>query len=425
MGLDPVLVALASCPVVEQKEEGGHIVFNPYPVITASNDLILAHEICHRISGSVSYNKFVTACHVRKSEPFKFVLNVLLDWWDELTNSQYSIYLHKRITQLKEATELQLSYKLPKRILSLFELYKYGTKPSDFPRTIQGIEDLIVYADKFIEESSEEELRILAQMGEGKGEFVITIYISEALAEELGLDKGGRKGSPAGMDINNPKVSSNFYAKTISKYHNIIETVATLWKRNKYDWKQSYFGEINWKNLPALFMGEEMGLPVYRLLKKLTIARNIYIIADRSGSTRQIRNEIMETVIIITESFRRSRVAVSILDVGHTNSVINKIDEPIDTSWFTPLSDGGTPLGDVINKITEESQMEDYLLIVTDGEPDSWDKLKASLAAFKGDHLTFVIGDSFKYYYQQLGGRAVSVEPTTIVRELMNNNDIN
>ena len=423
MGLDPVLLALADCPVIEQKEKGGHIVFNPHAVISASDDLVLCHEICHKLAGRESYNKFSTACIARTNKYFSIVLNILLDWWDEKCQSTYSPYLATRIQKLKDQTSISGS--LPDKVKELFYLYKYNQKPDDFPE-VRGIEDLIVYADLFLSKSLNlEDLDYFSKD-------IKSCPGLEELAKEIGA-------TPDLVDFN--ASSSNFYLKTVSKYNSIIDIVSSLWIKNKYKWEPSYFGEINWKNLPSLMLGEKIGLPIWRLFKKLNIVRKIYLVVDRSGSTFTFATPIMETAVIITESFRRCNVPVSILDVGPNNSVVNRIDEPLKFDWFVPSSNGGTPLGKVCSLI-EDSGPDDYLLIITDGEPtesvpigskkdiynQGWafgfNELLQSLSRFKGNDLTFVIGPSFKKYYEQLGGRAISVEPTTIVRELINDSSL-
>lgn len=400
--LDEALIALASCPVIEQKDRGGHIVFNPYPTISTSDNLILSHEICHKLAGASSFNKFATACHVRQDPLFNFVLNLLVDWYDESNNSQYSMYLHKRVLDLRKTVTINKN--LPTPIKELMELYCGGAKPKGFPNPVDGIEDLIVYADKFISENK------------NQAQFLQTYFTKHRL------------GSGAGPDLVENNKRGSFYLKTVAKYNYVIDIVASLWLRNKYKWDFSYFGEINWKNLPGLMIGDKIGAPVYKLFHKLDINRRVFLVVDRSGSTDPIKVPIMETVIILAESFRRCNVPVSILNIG-TVSVINKINEPLDFGWFEPITDGGTPLGATVNLI-KESFPEDYLLIVTDGQPydpgckSPFELLIQAVNRFKGYDLTFVIGDSFREYYTNMRGHAVSVEPTTIIRELINDSTL-
>lgn len=417
MGLDPVLVALADCPVIEQKSYGGHIVFSPYPVISASNNLVLAHEICHKLSGAVPYNKFVTSSLVRPNKGFQYVLNFLLDWWDETNNSYYSMYLHERILKLHASIQIPKSFLLSKPVMDLYKLYLEGIKPTGFPQNIQNIEDLIVYTDKFWEECNNISRNLIIQLGEGGLE---NILLRDKFKHNL---DNNTNLLGAGSDLVDEKKKGGFYIKTVSKYDYAINVVASLWKRNKYRWDPAYFGEISYKNLPGLLLGDQLGLPVYRLLRKLDINRRIFLVVDRSGSTTDYSTPIMETAIIITESFRRCNIPVSILDVGHTDTVINKINEPLDLDWFVPMSSGGTPLGEVCSLI-KESFPNDYLLIITDGIPDRFDTLVSAINKFRGNNLTFVIGSSFRNYFQQLSGRALSVEPKTIIRELINDSTL-
>ena len=73
------------------------------------------------------------------------------------------------------------------------------------------------------------------------------------------------------------------------------------------------------------------------------------------------------------------------------------------------MAEGGTPLGEVCSLITN-ADIDSYLLIITDGEPDDWNTLKSALSAFPGCYLTFVIGDSYGEYLEEVGN-TVHVEP--------------
>jgi hypothetical protein len=220
-------------------------------------------------------------------------------------------------------------------------------------------------------------------------------------------------------------LKSNFYMTTVSKYKSIIETLSEMWTRNKYDWVRKHFGEIDWKNLINMYIGEKLQLPVFLILSKIVLAKNVHLCIDRSGSTSWdfrgkypdgIKYPIMETAIIITESLRMNNVPISILDVGVTDSVINKIDQPIDISWFTPMAEGGTPLGEVCSGIKEKSP-DSILIIITDGGPANFDTLLSAIHKFPGENITFVIGDSYRSYRSVIQN-AVPVEPHTMLKEL-------
>jgi len=115
-------------------------------------------------------------------------------------------------------------------------------------------------------------------------------------------------------------------------------------------------------------------------------------------------------------------IPISILDVGVTDNIVNNIDDPLDISWFTPMSGGGTPMGEVCSMI-KKADHNSYLLIVTDGEPDSWDTLLSALNAFPGSNLTFVIGDSYGEYARYVKN-AIHVEPHTIIREMLHDSTL-
>lgn len=413
---DKRLCALAGCPIIGA--ESGAMAFNPNPVITAENDSILAHEICHVLAGREDFEIFVTALQARDDdEIFRHVLNLLYDWYHESSYGQYSGLLYGKLTELHSA----VSYR-PIGIKPLDDLEAGYLSREHITKVLgeQGIiakdaVDLIVIADTIIEElfpdqidfinpSRADIMGLLGLQPRGKGK-----------SKTPGKGKS-RMGSPK-SDIDRLPERSSYYVSAVSRHFHIIKELVTLWKKNKYNWINNYYGEIDWKDLPGMFLGEKLSLPVWKLFQKISVSRKIYLVIDRSGSTGGIKEIIMDTAIIIAESLRMVGVPISILDVGVTDSVVNDIDSPLDLPWFTPMAEGGTPLGEVCSLITKADH-ESYLLIVTDGQPDSWETLSSALHAFPGKDLTFVIGDSYKYYVEEVGN-AIHVEPHTIIREML------
>ena len=404
---DKRLCALAGCPVI--RDESGAMAFNPNPVITAENDPILAHEICHVLAGRKDFEIFVTALQARNDdELFRHVLNLLYDWYHESLYGQYSGLLYSKLTELHETVSYQ-----PIGIKPLDKL-EAGYLSRNNVTKVLGIKDaidLIVIADLIIE-------KVLPDPLSGR---IDLFQLSRAdILGRLGLTPDGkgksRMGSPK-SDIDRLPERSSYYVSAVSRHFHIIKELVTLWKKNKYDWINNYYGEIDWKDLPGMFLGEKLSLPVWKLFQKISVSRKIYLVIDRSGSTRGIHDIIMDTAIIVAESLRMVGVPISILDVGVTNTVINDIDDPLDLPWFTPMYGGGTPLGEVCSLITKADH-ESYLLTVTDGRPDSWETLISAFSAFPGKNLTFVIGDSYGRYVEKIKN-AIHVEPHTIIREML------
>jgi hypothetical protein len=416
--LDKCLVALADCPVLPC-DNGGHIVFNPYPVISVEDSPTLSHEICHKLAGRKDYALFHTAALAREDDVFQFILNLLLDWFHEFKFGHYSEYLWQGLTKLHADwldANKYAEYKshFPPAIEEIIDWY-YLRNVSPESKGITDVVDLICLADKIYNKIDKFTCPICGMpFGKnGKGKFVCPT------CGKKGVDKLKDKlGGGAGGDLGEPPKKSSYYIQAISKYDGIIKELSTIWKNNRYNWKPSYFGEINWKNLPQVYVGDQMKLPIFRLFTKNLLRRKVYIMVDRSGSTSVIKNMIMDSAIIIAESLRRRETPVSIIDIGHTNDFVNKITEPLDLNWFTPMADGGTPLGEVGLKI-KDADVDSYLLIVTDGQPDKWDSLVEALRVFPGSCLTFVIGDSYGAYVEKIKS-AISVQPHTIVRELYN-----
>lgn len=392
MKFDSALTAMAGCPVI--LDEQGSALFNPYPIIFAPDDLTLAHEITHILAGREDYAIFNTAIKARSGdETYKLILNYLYDWYHELKYGSASVYLRTRIDRLKAPLPERCRSKIP-LARKLYNLYRHGTIPRDMPKTKSAL-DLVVYADKLWDESSCE------------------IEIVEVLMRLLGIDgAGGDLGRP-------PKRCSNYYQNTVARYYKVIEALSELWKRNRYGWFNAYYGEIDWKDLVRTFLGDKLTLPVFRLFSKITFSRSVYLVIDRSGSTQAIKEVLMDTAIIVTESLRMLGTPVSILDVGPQNRMINNINEELDLAWFVPVADNGTPLGEVCSQIKKPTP-DDYLLIITDGQPNDWEPLTSFLQAFPGHHLTFVIGSyHFERYYTETQGHAILVEPNTIIREIL------
>jgi hypothetical protein len=216
---------------------------------------------------------------------------------------------------------------------------------------------------------------------------------------------------------------SNYYIKTVAKYDPIITALTALWKRNKYKWEKYYYGEIDWKNLIGTYMSQWLTLPVFRLFMKKILDKEVFILIDRSSSTSGIKEILMDTAIIITESLRRCDVPISILEVGCNDEVINQINEPLKFEWFNPEAAGDTNMGAVLSTLKNPSK-NSYLLIITDGQPTDTHMFIQMINKFPGELMSFVIGSAFHDYYAMTNGRAIQVEPNTIIREMVNANTL-
>lgn len=417
---DKRLCALADCPVING--EGGGMVFNPHPVISAENDPILAHEICHVLAGRRDYEIFATALEAREGpdydvDIYKHILNMMYDWYHEYLYGRTSGFLWGMLSRLHETVKYS-----PTGIDVLDAFQEIYLNRHISPRLlkkkgiiIRDTIDLVVLADaSYKKVMSEAELKGIS-IG----------ALKKLLGAREAIKIGGKKSQLGGpkSDIGVAPKRSNYYIRTVGRYSKIIDELSKLWKRNKYGWVDSYFGEINWRNLTRMFVGTQIGQAVWRLFMKIVLSRKIFLVIDRSGSTNGIQEVIMDTAIIITESLRSLGIPISILDVGVTDDMVNDIDKPIDLEWFTPMADGGTPLGEVISTI-KKADMDSYLLVITDGCPDSWDTLLSSLGHFPGTDLTLVIGEAYGQYLQRVKN-TIHVEPHTIIRELVYDSTLN
>ena len=149
---DKRLCALAGCPVI--RDISGAMAFNPNPVVTAENDPVLAHEICHVLAGREDFEIFVTALQARDDdEIFRHVLNLLYDWYHESLYGRYSGLLYSKLTELHSAVSHQ-----PTGVKALDDL-EVGYLSRDHITKVLGEQgvaaedavDLIVIADVIIE----------------------------------------------------------------------------------------------------------------------------------------------------------------------------------------------------------------------------------------------------------------------------------
>ncbi len=414
---DARLRALADCaviPMTPSKEEikknkglMGGIIFGPYPTIVAANDVVLSHEICHRLAGKKDYDIFNTATNAAGCPVFKFVLNVLYDWYHEWKYESYSPFLRSQVFKLRE---ISVTVKIAKEIKGikeleyLLDLYQHRIET---PEEV-GVKDchtLVYLAEK-----------ISAGIKKGSSKKQLEGLKGALKNHQIVLGEKGITGA-GGHNYTLPEWS-NYYATAVARYGNAIRILKDVWTRNKYDWLHKHHGEIDWKNLVKVYMGEKLEWPVFLILSKILLFKNIHLVVDRSGSTSLIKNDIMDTSIIIAESLRQCNTPISVIDVGVEDKIVNTIDRPLETTWFTPMSDGGTPTGEVCMNIAEKNP-DSILVMITDGYPDSFSELKVALQQFPGTHLTFVIGEGYYQTYATEIGNCLCVEPYTIIKELM------
>jgi hypothetical protein len=415
--LDKRLRALADCaviPMVLTKEEikknkglVGGITFGPYPTIVASNDVVLSHEICHRLAGKRDYDIFNTAVWAKDCPVFKFVLNILYDWYHEWKYEAYSPFLKFKIEELHEIAatiEISKGMREVKELMYLFDLYDNRTETPD-EVGIKDCHTLVYLAEKIATD-------IRKKLPPKKYKALIAGLTG--YQQKL----GGKGITGAGGHSYSLPLWSNYYSKAVSKYSNTINILKDMWTRNKYAWQNKHYGEIDWKNLVKVYAGEKIKLPVFLVLAKILLLKNIHLVVDRSGSTQKIKGDLMDTAIIIAESLRQCGTPISIIDVGVENKIVNGINSPIKPTWFTPMAKGGTPTGEVCMNI-KENNFDSLLIMITDGWPDSFPALKTAIHKFPGTHLTFIIGQQYYQSYATEIGNSLCVEPHTIIKELM------
>lgn len=417
MDFDSRLRALADCAVIpmsptkkevkENKGLMGGITFGPYPTIVATNDVVLSHEICHRIAGKRDYDIFNTSVRAENCPVFKFVLNILYDWYHEWKYESYSPFLRSQVFKLHEISATMEISKEIQKIPELEYLLNMYQDRLETPDEV-GIKDChtLVYLSRKVSTKIKKKLskETFSKLTKEIGDY------QEGLGDKCITGAGGH-------NYTLPKWS-NYYAKAVAKYGNTIRILKDMWTRNKYDWLHKHYGEIDWKNLVKVYMGEKLEWPVFLILAKILLLKNIHLVVDRSGSTAMIKDDIMDTAIIIAESLRQCGTPISIIDVGVEDKIVNHANEPVETTWFTPMSEGGTPTGKVCMDIRERN-FDSILIMITDGYPDSFTDLKVALQRFPGTHLTFIIGEEYFQRYATNIGNSLCVEPYTIIKELM------
>jgi len=391
VNFDSGLTALANCPVISY--ERSFIRFDPSPIIFSEDNETLAHEICHRLAGRNDFSIFETAIIARnRSKAYEYILNLLYDWYHEYYQHKVTGYLYSWLMKLWENPQTKKAIaKIDEPALKeICEWYIHQADPTT--KGIKSTIDLVLLADK-----------IWKEIPPLKAVSFLEIFVKCDMVRNFD--------------------HSNYYMRTVVKYDPIISALTTLWKRNKYKWEHYYYGEIDWKNLIGTYMSQWLILPVFRLFMKKILDKEVFILIDRSGSTSGIKEILMDTAIIITESLSRCKVPISILEVGCDDEVINQIDQPLKFEWFNPESDGDTDMGHVLSTIKNPSK-NSYLLIITDGNPTDEHVFIQQINRFPGEVMSFVIGASFHNYYRMTNGRAIQVEPNTIIREMVNANTL-
>jgi hypothetical protein len=419
---DNRLLALANCSVIpsypsEAKKEGsehaGGIIFDPHPSIVATDDLVLSHELCHLLAGKRDYDIFLTSSVAKDSELFKYILNLLYDWYHEITQENYSPFLAKKIAGLHEEARKIVIPPAAQEMEELTFLRNLYLDRTESPEQVgvRHCHDLVFIAERMY-------VNIIKRRPD-KALKAINSAISEI---QKAMARVGITGAGSSTYGAIPK-KSNFYARTVAKYSATIQALKNMWLRNKYNWVRKHHGEIDWKNLTRVFMGEKLSWPVFLILSKITLKKKIYLCVDRSSSTQNkykntgipLKNFIMELAVIVAESLRLCEVPIVVLDVGVQDDIVNKTGE-VDPSWYTPMDGDTTPLGRVCSRI-EERDANSILIIITDGEPDDFESLVKAIHRFPGDNINFVIGSSYPQYAARIAN-SVLAEPNTILRDL-------
>jgi len=385
MEFDKRLLALADCPVIEQK--GGATRFGPHATVTAENDAVLAHEVCHVLAGKDSYDIFATSIDARKMlnlapNLFRHILNVLYDWYHERKYENLSGFMLGQINSLHDSCNKPSKPTKSDKLNNAMMMYDLRSPITD--------------AKQYLGMRVRDEID-LVRIAHDITDDAVKKMSATAIA---GIILKLKDMASAGLDLYVPYRRSSYYLSAVSKYWHIIKELSDMWRRNRIGWVMNYYGEINWKNLVGMYLGSKMDLPVWRTMSTIIMEREVYVAVDRSGSTSQIKNLIMDTAVIITESFRNIKVPVSIIDVGERQCIINKMGTEPDLGWFTPEAENGTPLGEALLKI-RGSDHNSFLIIITDGQPNNWDTLMSALHQFKGNYVTFVIGNDYYEYYRR------------------------
>jgi hypothetical protein len=371
-------------------------------------DVVIQHEVGHLLNKN-DISLFQNAVSARNSNTYGFILNLIEDYRVE------NIVLPKYLNNIKTSPELHTvtnEGKIQKLIDTLFN----------------NVENEYSYIKNEIQDNTKENIKLADKLW---------LEIDETplfdLLEIIELISNDNL-TGAGDEQSKEKTRSlNYYDSTCIKYAFDIKILATIIPKNKYALTSSFQGEINKKRLKELYCDsfkESQCRKNFLKRVKQDIKYDIFVVIDRSGSTFLYKEQIMDSTIILLEAINKNNLQnICIVECNGDKAIIVK--EPsgtFDKTWFTPLADGGTPLGDCISEVNKRIQKPDktIVIMITDGQAydtDVFQKEITKLRTFEDIKLISLFISENDVYgsqdYFKLIPETIRTQPGKIWKDLM------
>lgn len=147
-----------NCVVIKTKNnENSSLMIDPEPKIKASDNEALAHEICHLLGGEEDYGIYNNALDKREgNKVFKYILNILFDWYHEYKYGKYSDILWKYLTEMHESGNTDKHFVGISAIDGIAELYLRRNVAPEYIG-IDCSKDLVGYAEQIYENVIDDE----------------------------------------------------------------------------------------------------------------------------------------------------------------------------------------------------------------------------------------------------------------------------
>jgi predicted metal-dependent peptidase len=153
----------------------------------------------------------------------------------------------------------------------------------------------------------------------------------------------------------------------------------------------------------------------YLAWKPTEVCYDAIILVDRSGSTSDFSDVIMENTIMLVESLiRHKKNRVAIIDTKGNGRVVMEFGT-FDKTWFEPQSEDGTPLEGMLEAAVKmRLKNRGILIIMTDGEAELSGLNRSMFNKFT-HILPYFIGSSIPNEYKTLFPECKAVDPGTLI----------
>ena len=214
-----------------------------------------------------------------------------------------------------------------------------------------------------------------------------------------GGELGGSGTGARGLTITETEA---FYQTTIKKHATAIDSVRRIFTRikDKLQLTPAFEGDLSLNKIQDAFIASFTGDPGKYFVKysKMLPKFDCLILRDVSGSTQPFMDGYAENTVIIAEALSRIKtIRLAIVDFESEHYLIKGFNEPMEKGRIFPRNLGGTALGEAMTEISKDkinlnwSNYLRFVIIFTDGRPDSFDLIKEALELNYYQHVIFMV----------------------------------